>query len=29
LERMKNGIPLLPAVVADLKALSNKFKVEF
>ena len=29
MERMKNGIPLLPAVVADLKALSNKFKVDF
>ena len=29
LERMKNGIPLLPAVVADLKALSNTFKVPF
>ncbi len=28
-ERMKNGIPLLPAVVEDLKALSNKFKVDF
>lgn len=28
-ERMKHGIPLLPAVVADLKALSNTFKVEF
>ena len=28
-ERMKNGIPLLPAVVADLKALSNKFEVAF
>ena len=28
-ERMNNGIPLLPAVVADLKALSNKFKVDF
>jgi LDH2 family malate/lactate/ureidoglycolate dehydrogenase len=29
LERMKNGIPLLPVVVADLEALSNKFKVAF
>lgn len=29
IERMKNGIPLLPAVVADLKALSIKFNVEF
>jgi len=29
IERMKNGIPLLPAVVEDLKALSNKFEVEF
>jgi hypothetical protein len=28
-ERMKKGIPLLPAVVADLEALSNTFKVEF
>ncbi len=28
-ERMKIGIPLLPAVVADLEALSNKFKVDF
>jgi LDH2 family malate/lactate/ureidoglycolate dehydrogenase len=28
-ERMKNGIPLLPAVVEDLKALSNTFKVPF
>jgi len=28
-ERMKSGIPLLPAVVADLQALSNKFKVAF
>ena len=28
-ERMQNGIPLLPAVVADLEALSNKFKVDF
>lgn len=28
-ERMKNGIPLLPAVVADLEALSIKFKVPF
>jgi L-2-hydroxycarboxylate dehydrogenase (NAD+) len=28
-ERMKNGIPLLPVVVADLEALSNKFKVAF
>lgn len=28
-ERMKNGIPLLPAVVEDLKALSNKFEVAF
>jgi LDH2 family malate/lactate/ureidoglycolate dehydrogenase len=28
-ERMKNGIPLLPAVVVDLKALGNKFKVAF
>lgn len=29
IERIKNGIPLLPAVVADLEALSNKFKVAF
>ena len=29
LERMKNGIPLLPAVVEDLKALGDKFKVSF
>jgi LDH2 family malate/lactate/ureidoglycolate dehydrogenase len=28
-ERMKNGIPLLPIVVADLEALSIKFKVAF
>ncbi len=28
-ERMKQGIPLLPAVVEDLKGLSIKFKVEF
>lgn len=28
-ERMQNGIPLLPAVVEDLKALSDKFKVAF
>lgn len=28
-ERMKNGIPLLPAVVEDLKALGNKFEVAF
>lgn len=28
-ERMKNGIPLLSAVVEDLKALSIKFKVAF
>ena len=28
-ERMKSGIPLLPAVVEDLKALSIKFKVTF
>ena len=28
-ERMKNGIPLLPAVVDDLKALRNKFEVAF
>ena len=28
-ERMLNGIPLLPVVVADLEALSNKFKVAF
>ncbi len=28
-ERMKNGIPLLPAVVEDLNALSNRFKVTF
>jgi LDH2 family malate/lactate/ureidoglycolate dehydrogenase len=28
-ERMQNGIPLLPAVVEDLKALSIKFKVAF
>ncbi len=28
-ERMQYGIPLLSAVVADLKALSNKFKVDF
>jgi L-2-hydroxycarboxylate dehydrogenase (NAD+) len=28
-ERMKNGIPLLPAVVEDLKALSDKFEVVF
>ena len=28
-ERMANGISLLPAVVADLQALSNKFKVDF
>ncbi len=26
-ERMKNGIPLLPAVVDDLKAIGNKFEV--
>ena len=26
-ERMRNGIPLLAPVVADLEALSNKFKV--
>ena len=29
MERMKNGIPLLPVVIADLEALSNKFKVTF
>jgi len=29
LERMQNGIPLLPAVAADLEALSIKFKVAF
>lgn len=29
IERMQNGIPLLPAVVADLEALGNKFKVAF
>src|SRR6187549_1047003 len=29
LERMKNGIPLLPAVVEVLKALADKFKVSF
>jgi LDH2 family malate/lactate/ureidoglycolate dehydrogenase len=29
IERMKNGIPLLPAVVADLEALSIKFNVAF
>ncbi|MGB4845248.1 MAG: Ldh family oxidoreductase [Ferruginibacter sp.] len=28
-ERMKNGIPLLPAVVADLEEISNKFEVAF
>lgn len=28
-ERMKNGIPLLDAVVADLKALSDRFKISF
>ena len=28
-ERMQNGIPLLPAVVADLEALSKKFEVVF
>ncbi len=28
-ERMKNGIPLLPAVVEDLEVLGNKFKVDF
>ncbi len=28
-ERMKSGIPLLPVVVDDLKALSNKFNVPF
>ena len=28
-ERMKNGIPLLPAVVADLEAISIKFNVVF
>ncbi len=28
-ERMANGIPLLPVVVADLKALGNKFNVAF
>ncbi len=28
-ERMKNGIPLLPSVVDDLKALGNKFEVTF
>ncbi len=28
-ERMQNGIPLLPAVVADLKGLSIKFNVPF
>lgn len=28
-ERLEYGIPLLPAVVADLKALSNKFNVPF
>ncbi len=28
-ERMKNGIPLLDAVVEDLKALGNKFEVAF
>ena len=28
-ERMQNGIPLLPAVVEDLKALSDKFEVAF
>lgn len=27
IERMKDGIPLLPAVVEDLKALANRFKV--
>jgi LDH2 family malate/lactate/ureidoglycolate dehydrogenase len=27
--RMQNGIPLLPAVVEDLKALSEKFEVVF
>jgi LDH2 family malate/lactate/ureidoglycolate dehydrogenase len=29
IERMKNGIPLLPAVVEDLKALGNKFEIVF
>jgi len=29
IERIKNGIPLLPAVVADLEALSIKFNVAF
>ncbi|HQW84411.1 MAG TPA: Ldh family oxidoreductase, partial [Ferruginibacter sp.] len=29
IERMKNGIPLLPAVVEDLKTLSNRFEVAF
>ncbi len=28
-ERMKNGIPLLPVVIADLKSLSIKFTVKF
>lgn len=29
LERMKNGIPLVSSVVADLKGISNKFEVAF
>jgi len=28
-ERMQNGIPLLPAVVEDLKVIGNKFEVAF
>ncbi|HQW91586.1 MAG TPA: Ldh family oxidoreductase, partial [Ferruginibacter sp.] len=28
-ERMKNGIPLVSSVVADLKGISNKFEVAF
>ena len=29
MERMRNGIPLLPAVVEDLKGLAGKFNVNF
>ena len=28
-ERMKNGIPLMPVVLDDLKYLSEKFGIEF
>ena len=27
--RMKNGIPLMPSVVEDLKQLAEKMKVDF